>query len=333
MQKCCFLLSLVLGLPVSADEIVVPNFNFDEIYQPGSDTITGAVSDGGWTQGVGPDCPIDSGDYIFSDGTTGTEADIPGWIGYDRDGWVALDGTYDRDQTTGNLQGSIANQGQGVDGSFYYLANGGAWGNPAGGLIVSAAPLGNVEEDVIYTLSMVAKGTAQPVVLELLAGGIVLTPTSSVDPVLTGDYQEFSRTYDPDSLVTFLGQPLTICLGVGREATGQQSHFDNVSLFVDPGEVDAVFLRGDTDTNGRMELTDAIGIFNFLFITGTVPDCIDAADADDNGTIELTDGIRILNVLFLGQGEIPPPGFMECGPDPTKDTFDAEFGPCPYQCP
>ncbi|MBN1418465.1 MAG: hypothetical protein JXP34_06780, partial [Planctomycetes bacterium] len=230
MKKHCFLLSLMLGLPVSADEIFVPNSNFEEIYKPGSDTITGTVSAGGWTQGVGEDCPIDNGQYIFSDGTSGTVADIVGWVGYDRDGWIALGGTYERDETTGNLQGSIANQGQGVDGSLYYLANGGAWANPAGGLIVSDAPLGNVEEDVTYTLSMLAKGRANPVVLQLLAGGTVLTPTSSVDPVLTSAYQEFSRTYEPDSLVAFLGQPLTICLGVGREATGEQSHFENVSL-------------------------------------------------------------------------------------------------------
>ena len=89
---------------------------------------------------------------------------------------------------------------------------------------------------------------------------------------------------------------------------------------------DVPFRRGDTDTNGRMELTDAIGVFNFLFITGVPPLCFDAADGDDNGAIELTDGIRILNVLFLGFGTIPEPGFMECGEDPSKD----DFQPCVY---
>ena len=93
-----------------------------------------------------------------------------------------------------------------------------------------------------------------------------------------------------------------------------------------PEEPMEQFRRGDTDTNGNMELTDAIGIFNFLFITGVAPVCLDAADADDNGAIELTDGIRILNVLFLGFGEIPPPGFVECGVDSSADAF----GPCVY---
>jgi hypothetical protein len=240
MREYCFALALVLGCSVSAQEIVVPNFNFDEIYLPGSDTITGLITGSDWTAGVGPDCSIDpeclvrGGGYNFSDGTFGTVADISGWVGYDREGWIALGGTYGRDQTTGNYQGAI--QASGVDSSYCYLANGGDWGNPAGGLIVSDASLGDVE-DGTYTLSMVARGPdgpATPVVLKLLAGGIALTPTSSVDPVLTGDFQEFSRTYDSDSLVGFLGEPLTICLGVGRGASGGQTHFDNVSLILDP---------------------------------------------------------------------------------------------------
>ena len=91
-----------------------------------------------------------------------------------------------------------------------------------------------------------------------------------------------------------------------------------------------LFRRGDTDTNGTMELTDAIGVFNFLFITGVPPRCFDAADADDNAAIELTDGIRILNVLFLGFGSIPSPGFMECGEDPSEDGFaECVYGACP----
>ncbi|GAI91316.1 unnamed protein product, partial [marine sediment metagenome] len=82
---------------------------------------------------------------------------------------------------------------------------------------------------------MFANGGANPVVLELLADGVILTPTSSVDPNLSGDWQEFSRTYDSASLVGFLGEPLTIVLGVGRPlpdgATGTQTRFDDVTLF------------------------------------------------------------------------------------------------------
>ncbi len=217
---------------VRADTITVPNGDFELIYKPGSTTITAQLSPAGgsWTQGVGPNCPIDSGEYAFSDQTTGTQADIPGWLGYDRQGWIDWGGTYGRDQTTGNLQGSVANQTNHTSGgSNCYLANGGGWGNPAGGLIVSDASLGNILSDCTYTLSMYRNGDATPVVLSLLANGAVLTPTSSVDPNSAG-WQQYSRTYEAEDLTSYVGQAMTIVLGLGRDASGAQSQFDDVSL-------------------------------------------------------------------------------------------------------
>jgi hypothetical protein len=87
-----------------------------------------------------------------------------------------------------------------------------------------------------------------------------------------------------------------------------------------------VFVRGDADSNGRIELTDAVRILNFLFLgLGSLP-CADAADADDNGRHELTDAVRVLNYLFLGTGRIPAPSpssavyvAADCGADPTEE--------------
>ncbi|NIQ73957.1 MAG: hypothetical protein GWN80_00020, partial [Gammaproteobacteria bacterium] len=231
------LLAVVMAIlavgQVQAATVTVPNGDFETIYKPGQTTITGDLSPAGgsWTQGVGPDCPIDSGEYSFSDLSTGTVADIPGWLGYDRDGWIALGGTYGRDQTTGNLQGSVANQSNHTPGGLNcYLANGDGWGNPAGGLIVSEASLGNIVSNATYTLSMYAQGSATPVVLNLLANGTILTPTSSVDPTLTSTFQEFSRTYDAADLTGYVGQALTIVCGVDRNAAGNQTRLDDVSL-------------------------------------------------------------------------------------------------------
>ncbi|NQU21909.1 MAG: hypothetical protein HQ567_11555, partial [Candidatus Nealsonbacteria bacterium] len=256
--------ALILGGALSnqsrAVEIPVPNGDFETLYLPGSTTITGVVAPGGWSQGVGPDCPIDSGTYEFSDFTTGDTADIPGWVGFDRPGWINIGdvgyngGTYGRrdwedigviddpaddDKTIpdplhpdrfGNLQGSVGRQGASPDGDQYYLSNGGGWGNPAGGLIVSDVPLANVEAGNTYELSMIANGSATPVVLELLADGEPVAPTYSVHPDVSGPWQEFYRAYDATTLSSLLGKSLTIRLGVGRGASGAQSHFDTVSL-------------------------------------------------------------------------------------------------------
>ncbi len=232
MKSWCLVLSVFLLIGMSAKVgaviITVPNGDFEQVYKPGT-AIPGVVSYAGWTQGVGPDCPIDSGAYIFDDGTTGDKADIPGWIGYDRDAWIASGGTYGRDQTTGNLQGSVAAQGP-LNGAHCFLGNGSNWGNPAGALIVSDASLATVDSALIYTLSVMTTGGVTPVVLELLADGVALTPSSSVSPPDAGGWRELSRTYDATSLSGHDGESLTILLGHGRPATGTQNRYDDVSL-------------------------------------------------------------------------------------------------------
>lgn len=83
------------------------------------------------------------------------------------------------------------------------------------------------------------------------------------------------------------------------------------------------FIRGDADASGLVTINDPIRVFNFLFLGADDPVCRDTADADDNGETTLNDGIRILNVLFLGLGEIPAPGHLECGHDPSADKLPA----------
>jgi len=212
-----------LGIPVA-----VPNGGFEEIYKPGS-TIVADLGDG-WTQGLGPDAPMDDGTATYFDGSTGDAVDIPGWIGADAQAWVDNGGTYDRDTSFPNRQGAVAAQTETPDGLYYFLSNGGGWGNTAGGLIVSEAPVATLQSGRTYVLSMLANGGATPVVLELLADGVALTPSDAVDPALSADWQTFSRTYDAAALEALAGAALTIRLGVGRGASGSQSLFDAVSL-------------------------------------------------------------------------------------------------------
>jgi hypothetical protein len=93
----------------------------------------------------------------------------------------------------------------------------------------------------------------------------------------------------------------------------------NLAPLIVPPE--PVFHRGDADSNGNLELTDAIRILNFLFVGTGVISCADAADADDNGQLQLTDAIRILGFLFLGQTPpaTPGPPPEACGPDPGEE--------------
>jgi len=117
-----------------------------------------------------------------------------------------------------------------------------------------------------------------------------------------------------------------------NDADGQaQAIFCDVSL--DGGrEVAPTFLRGDTDADGALTLTDGIQTLNFLFSGGTPPSCLDAADTNDEGGINLTDAIHTLNYLFTG-GPEPLAPFPSCGPDAQGDTDGVDCLTAHTNCP
>ena len=57
---------------------------------------------------------------------------------------------------------------------------------------------------------------------------------------------------------------------------------------------------GDADQSGRIDLTDAVVILQYLFASGPRPR-LRVADADLNRKIEITDAVRILSYLFRGE--------------------------------
>jgi len=92
------------------------------------------------------------------------------------------------------------------------------------------------------------------------------------------------------------------------------------------GQIPERFVRGDSDSNSRVELTDAVQILNFLFTGGGTPPCLDAADADDSGDLAVTDAVRVLGWLFQGGIDPAPPTpttglylATDCGMDGTVD--------------
>jgi hypothetical protein len=82
------------------------------------------------------------------------------------------------------------------------------------------------------------------------------------------------------------------------------------------------FRRGDTDGDGRVQITDPIRTLNALFTGGEAIGCEDAADANDDGTVNIADPVFTLNWLFLGGPPPPSPGPLRCGPDPTEDALE-----------
>ncbi len=88
------------------------------------------------------------------------------------------------------------------------------------------------------------------------------------------------------------------------------------------------FIRGDADSSGEVDLTDAVFTLLRLFAGGAEPRCLKAADSNDDGQIDVTDAVSSLRFLFLGDSAIPAP-YPACGEEVKPDTLSCEsFPPC-----
>jgi hypothetical protein len=214
----------LLGSAV-AHGVAIPNGNFDTLYKPGSTSITATSLSGGYTVGgIGSNEALGAGVATFSDSTTGSSVDIPGWTG------PAATGVQEFQPSAGQFPSGTDTLPYGV----YVQGPDFGGGNL---LVTSASSLGTIATNASYTLTIRVgwrndiNPPAAPIVLNLNGNGVALTPDVSVSPTrVQGTFVTYSRTYDAASLTSFLGQSLTISFGVGASASGQQAEFDTVTL-------------------------------------------------------------------------------------------------------
>jgi polyhydroxybutyrate depolymerase len=84
------------------------------------------------------------------------------------------------------------------------------------------------------------------------------------------------------------------------------------------------FRRGDANDDAKVDISDGLRILNHLFQGAQAPACADAADANDSGggALDLSDAVAIFEFLFMGtRPSLPPPGHTTCGADPTEDAL------------
>lgn len=122
--------------------------------------------------------------------------------------------------------------------------------------------------------------------------------------------------------------PVTTLI-VGETCAGVAGVVPAVGGDVEPTWIDAPlvfepgppvpFIRGDCNSDGGVEIGDAIFLLSALFARGEMPPCLEACDMhDDGGSPDIGDAIHLLTHLFGGG---PPPAAPHpgcgAGPDPS----------------
>ena len=173
-----------------------------------------------------------------------------------------------------------------------------------------------------------------------------LSVTSGEFAPSLGFYNDFcdlialnSNCPDPDTQACFginLG-PGTYTIGVSGQPGDSGGAFTiNVSggLQGDPIR----FVRGDSNSDGSINLSDGVTPLLYLFSGGDAPACMVAADANDTGGIEIADVILIFNWLFQGGRTPAPPspssaGYLatDCGADLGEAALGCERTALPCQ--
>jgi hypothetical protein len=86
----------------------------------------------------------------------------------------------------------------------------------------------------------------------------------------------------------------------------------------------SIFIRGDIDLSGSVNVGDVVGILHYLFGGRAIP-CNDAADVDDTGGVNVTDAVVLLDYLYR-RGSPPAAPFPQPGRDTSADALICETG-------
>jgi len=101
-----------------------------------------------------------------------------------------------------------------------------------------------------------------------------------------------------------------------HDPMGPSDHFP-LKVTLDLAAVE-LFLRGDPDRDLRLDEEDALAVLDYLF-GGKPLSCLDAADVDDDGKVSMTDAVYLLNFLYRdGPAPLEPSPPLP-GSDPTAD--------------
>jgi|RhiMethySRZTD1v2_1073278.scaffolds.fasta_scaffold78449_4 hypothetical protein len=84
----------------------------------------------------------------------------------------------------------------------------------------------------------------------------------------------------------------------------------------DTETIPGLFVRGDTNNDGKVNIADCVFLLNYLFTGGSKTACYEVGDVNDDKGQDISDAVYLLVFLFQG-GATPPAPFPSCDYDPN----------------
>ena len=169
-------------------------------------------------------------------------------------------------------------------------------------------------------------------VYSFIGNGVCLYAEPKEIAVIT--YQTVAPTFvgdqDGETAILVFSQLGTPPVSNVMVVAGAQYPVDGLDGIVNlTPSLDSPIIRGDANANGSIDpLVDSIINLNYLFVSGTTVDCLDALDCNDDGSVNLADPILLLSWGFAMGPPLPQP-FPDCGEDPTDDPLSCDASGCP----
>ncbi len=153
---------------------------------------------------------------------------------------------------------------------------------------------------------------------EVVYGQVAVLVDGVTVATLAGD----AATYDSEVLTTG-SHTIAVVPSIGAYASAA------ASCTVEVMDIRVRFIRADANTDGAIDIADAIRVLGYLFTHATLS-CLDAGDSNDDGYIDIADAIYSLSYSFAS-GPAPKSPFPSCGLDPTADALGCDSYPaaCP----
>ncbi len=119
--------------------------------------------------------------------------------------------------------------------------------------------------------------------------------------VLLGGDLPFGCIFTGGAFGTISGTPTWAAdyyMTFALEDSGNPAQHDTISLSI--AVVAPLYICGDANKSGEVDIADALSIINYIFASGAAPNPIESGDTDCSNTVDISDVVVLINYTFAG---------------------------------